>query len=303
MLLRLPHILLGLALSVGIGCGSTARSTADGGACTSPPVLFSPCTVTGSYCTGPTACRSCNTGLWAIAPAWDCACGPATINGSTSLRWQCPSEPVCTAGPGTFTDDQCTVPSVGDAGMETGGAPGTGGGAGGQAGGSTGHGGNGGDGAGVGGNGAGGSGVGGGTGSGGAGAGGSGVGGGASAGGYCNSDGDCAWRTTGCCQETCMAVADPVSTGTVVCNIACVAPAATCGCVNHQCTIEVGTGGQGGAGGGVGQNPDGGCAGENESCTGAPGGGSCCGGLLCCYPLPSDPPISSGSYCGYACPA
>jgi hypothetical protein len=92
----------------------------------------------------------------------------------------------------------------------------------------------------------------GGAGGGAAGAAGSGAGGGAGAGGvsgYCNSDGDCAWRTTGCCKETCMAVTDPVPTGTVTCNIACIAPA-TCGCVNHQCTEETGAGGQGGAGGG-----------------------------------------------------
>jgi hypothetical protein len=169
------------------------------------------------------------------------------------------------------------------AGAGAGGATGTGGDAGGHAGGS------------------------GGAGSGGAGAGGSGVGGGAGAGGvsgYCNSDNDCTWRTTGCCQETCMATTDPVSTGTVVCNIACIAPA-TCGCVNHQCAIEVGTGGQGGtgsAGGSTGQNADAGCAGEGAPCS-TPGVGSCCGGLLCCSPLPSDPTISSGNYCGYACPA
>jgi hypothetical protein len=299
MRLRLPLVLVGLALVLGSGCGSNARSTSDAGACMSPPAGFPPCSVAGSYCTGPTACRSCNSslGLWALAPAWDCACAAATINGSTSLRWQCPSEPVCATGPGTFTDDECTVPSGGDAGAETGGAPGTGGGAGGQAGGSAGHGGNGGGGAGVGGHGAGGAGPGGGTGSGGAG-----VGGGAGAGGvsgYCNSDSDCTWRTTGCCEETCMATTDPVPTGTVICAIACVAPA-TCGCVNHQCAVEVGTGG---AGGHTGQNADAGCAGENESCTGAPGGGSCCGGLQCCDPVPSNPSFSSGSYCGHACPA
>jgi hypothetical protein len=250
MALRLPHVLLGLALGVGVGCGSGTRSTSDGGACTSAPVGFPPCSVAGSYCAGPTACRSCNgsLGLWAIAPAWDCACAAATVNGSTSLRWQCPSEPVCTTGPGTFTDDQCTVPSVGDAGMETGGAPGTGGGAGGQAGGGGGHGGNGGGEAGAGGNGAGGSGLGGDTGTGGAG--GSGVGGGAGAGGvsgHCNSDGDCTWRTTGCCEETCMATTDPVPTGTPICGIACRVPQATCGCVSHQCTGETGAGGQGAA--------------------------------------------------------
>ena len=138
MRISLTLTLVGLALGLSGGCGSKALSTADGGACTSAPVGFQPCSVPGSYCTGPTACRSCNAalGLWTIAPAWDCACTPATINGSMSLRWECPSEPVCAVGPGTrFADSQCTVSaSVSDAGTETGGAPGTGGGQGGQAG-------------------------------------------------------------------------------------------------------------------------------------------------------------------------
>jgi hypothetical protein len=107
----------------------------------------------------------------------------------------------------------------------------------------------------------------GGAGSGGAGAGGSGVGGGAGTGGvsgYCNSDSDCTWRTTGCCEETCMAATAPVPTGTVTCNIACVAPG-TCGCVNHQCAQETGAGGQGGAGGSAGGSGIGG-QGGGESC-------------------------------------
>ncbi len=149
----------------------------------------------------------------------------------------------------------------------------------------------------------------GGAGRGGAGAGGSGVGGGAGAGGvsgYCNSDGDCTWRTTGCCEENCMATTDAVPTGTPICGIACRAPQTTCGCVNHRCAEETGAGGQGGAGGldgGTGQNADAGCPGEGAPCNGPGAGGSCCGGLLCCSPLPSQPPISSGNYCGYACPA
>src|ERR1017187_679095 len=49
-----------------------------------------------------------------------------------------------------------------------------------------------------------------------------------------------------------MATTDPVPTGTPICNIACRAPQASCGCVNHQCTEETGAGGQGGAGGGAG---------------------------------------------------
>ena len=108
---------------------------------------------------------------------------------------------------------------------------------------------------------------------GGAGAGGSGVGGGAGAGGvsgYCNSDTDCAFRTTGCCEESCMATTDPVPTGTVVCNILCLAPTATlCGCVNNQCTDETGAGGQGGAGDGA-AGSGGGAAGSGGS-----GGANC----------------------------
>ena len=103
-----------------------------------------------------------------------------------------------------------------------------------------------------------------------------------------------------------MATTDPIPTGTVICNIACPAPQAACDCANHQCAIELGTSGQGGAagaGGAAGQNPDAGCAGEGAPCSGSPGASSCCGGMLCCSPLPSDPPISSGKYCGYACPA
>lgn len=115
------------------------------------------------------------------------------------------------------------------------------------------------------------------AGSGGAGTGGSGGGGAAGAGGvsgYCNSDSDCTFRTTGCCQESCMATTDPVSTGAVVCNILCLAPKATlCGCVNHQCSEETGAGGQGGAAGSVGSG-------------GAGGGGECsptCNpATLCC---------------------
>ena len=275
MRLSLTLTLVGLALGLGGGCGSKALSTADGGACTSAPVGFSPCSVPGSYCTGPTACRSCNTalGLWAIAPAWDCACAPDNINGSTSLRWQCPSEPVCTVGPGTFTDDQCMVPSVRDAGTETGGAPGTGGGQGGQAGAAARGGQNGG--AGTGGH-AGGGATGG---SSGGQAGGSGLGGGAGgASGYCNSDTDCIWRTSGCCEETCEAVTDPVPTGAVTCNEACIV-LGTCGCVNHQCAIEVGTGGQGGAGGGPAGNGGSGGASctdlETEYAAALPAAGSC----------------------------
>jgi hypothetical protein len=264
MRLRLPLILVGLALGLESGCGSKALSTADGGTCTSAPVGFPPCSVAGSYCTGPTACRSCNgaLGLWAILPAWDCACTTATINGSTSLRWECPSEPVCTVSPGTFTDSQCTMPSIGDAGTGTGGAPGTGG----SADGLTGAGGGQSGGAGAGGLAGAGAGGGGGSGghagaTGGAGAGGSGVGGGAGGvSGYCNTEGDCTWRTSGCCVETCEAVTDPLPMGTITCNQPCIAPG-TCGCVNHQCALEVGTGGQGGAGGGAAGN--GGSSGAN----------------------------------------
>jgi hypothetical protein len=130
---------------------------------------------------------------------------------------------------------------------------------------------------------------------------------------YCDTVSDCVFRVIGCCSGSCAAKTDPVSPPGVVCNILCAEPA--CACVNHQCGTAprdggaAGSGGKAGdtggsAGGGSGgQDGDAGCAGENENCTNAPGGPSCCGGLLCCSPLPSDPPISSGSYCGYACPA
>lgn len=163
---RLTLAALAVLVPSAVACSSSTHATADGGTCTSAPVGFPTCSNAGSHCTGPTACRSCGSGLWALTPAWDCACGEETRNGSTSLHWQCPSVPVCSAGAGTFRDDQCTVPSFGDGGAGTGGAPGTGGGAGGQAGGATG--GHGAGGTGVDGGGAGGSGLGGGAGDGGA---------------------------------------------------------------------------------------------------------------------------------------
>jgi hypothetical protein len=158
----------------------------------------------------------------------------------------------------------------------------------------------------MGGGGLGGGGPGGGAGMGGGGAGGQdggGAGAGGSAGaGNCNEDSDCSWHLSGCCQDTCADTSYTPPPGTVICNVLCRAPVAGCGCVNHQCTPETDAG-AGGSGGGPGQGTDGGCAGENDPCTGAPGPGTCCGGLLCCFPLPADPPVSSGNYCASACPA
>jgi hypothetical protein len=149
------------------------------------------------------------------------------------------------------------------------------------------------------------------------GAGGAGVGGGAGAGGVsgsCNSDSDCTWRTTGCCEETCGAVTDPVPTGTVTCNIACIAPA-TCGCVNHQCNQETGAGGQGGAGGrATGGGGSGGttgtggttggcgtCLNPTDSCTPC---GTCCprGALCICAKLDAGITGSGGAASGIATP-
>jgi hypothetical protein len=129
---------------------------------------------------------------------------------------------------------------------------------------------------------------------------------------YCDTASDCVFRVMGCCGGSCAARTDPVSPPGIICNILCAEPA--CACVNHQCSTAARDGGAAGSGGGTGGNaggsagsggPDGdaGCAGENENCTNGPGGRACCGGLLCCSPLPSEPPISLGSYCGYACPA
>jgi hypothetical protein len=128
---------------------------------------------------------------------------------------------------------------------------------------------------------------------------------------YCDTASDCVFRAAGCCGGSCAAKTDPVSPPGIICNDLCAEPA--CACVNHQCSTAARDGGAADSGGGTGNadgsagsgGPDGdaGCAGENENCTNGPAGRACCGGLLCCYPLPSDPPISLGSYCGYACPA
>jgi hypothetical protein len=101
-------------------CGSGTSSTAsDGGECTNPPKPLSSCAVDQQLCQGPTVCRSCNggLGLWALEPAWGCVCASMAIDGTVGLYWQCPSVPVCTLGPGTFTDSQCTQPAVTDGGI------------------------------------------------------------------------------------------------------------------------------------------------------------------------------------------
>lgn len=97
---------------------STGLTSPDGGGCTAAPTSFSSCPVAGAHCTGPTACRSCNVGLWAMRPAWDCVCAEARIDGTRALDWECPVTPVCTAGADTFTDDQCTLRSVEDDGRD-----------------------------------------------------------------------------------------------------------------------------------------------------------------------------------------
>jgi len=75
-----------------------------------------------------------------------------------------------------------------------------------------------------------------------------------------------------------MATTDPVPTGTVVCNILCLAPKATlCGCANHKCSEETGAGGQGGAAGGAGGSVGSGGAGGGSECSPA-----CDPATLCC---------------------
>lgn len=90
----------------------------DGGECIGPQI--GACTLDEHPCAGQTACRSCNAalGLWKIMPAWLCVCASITVNGSTGLYWQCPSLPVCTLGPDTFVDSQCTEPAGIDAGID-----------------------------------------------------------------------------------------------------------------------------------------------------------------------------------------
>jgi len=80
--------------------------------CSSQPHNFASCDVDHETCTGPVACRSCNgaLGLWDLEPAWACTCATNTVvGGKTGLYWQCVLRPVCTPGPGTFTDSQCTM--------------------------------------------------------------------------------------------------------------------------------------------------------------------------------------------------
>ena len=101
-------------------CGSGTGSTpSDGGGCTSPPEPLSSCAVDQQSCAGPTVCRSCNSGLnlWALEPAWGCVCASMAMDGRVGLYWQCPSVPVCTLSPDTFTDSQCTRPAVTDGGI------------------------------------------------------------------------------------------------------------------------------------------------------------------------------------------
>jgi hypothetical protein len=110
-----------------VGVDSTSTWTlTDGGECmfTPWPPIYVPCTLDEHPCGGQSACRSCNDalGLWKMMPVWSCVCASATVNGSTGLYWMCPSQPVCTLDPGTFSetflDSQCTVPAAIDAGID-----------------------------------------------------------------------------------------------------------------------------------------------------------------------------------------
>jgi hypothetical protein len=90
----------------------------DGGECIGPQI--GPCTLDEHPCAGQSSCRSCNAGLglWKIMPAWLCDCASMTVNGATGLYWLCPSLPVCTPGPDTFVDSQCTQSARIDAGID-----------------------------------------------------------------------------------------------------------------------------------------------------------------------------------------
>ena len=102
-----------------MGVDADARWTlTDGGECIGPQI--GACTLDEHPCAGQTACRSCNAalGLWKIMPAWLCDCASMTVNGSTGLYWLCPSLPVCTLGPETFVDSQCTEAAAIDAGID-----------------------------------------------------------------------------------------------------------------------------------------------------------------------------------------
>ena len=105
---------------VSTSCGSGTGSTPSaGGECKIRPEPLSSCAVDQQSCPGPTVCRSCNSGvgLWVLEPAWGCVCASMAIDGRVGLYWQCPNAPVCTLGPGTFADSQCTRPAVTDGGV------------------------------------------------------------------------------------------------------------------------------------------------------------------------------------------
>ncbi len=68
--------------------------------------------------------------------------------------------------------------------------------------------------------------------------------------GTCNSDSDCVFESSGCCDQTCVSRTPTPPANPIICNVACpIQVAETCGCVNHQCVTQSGTGGQGGGGG------------------------------------------------------
>jgi Kazal-type serine protease inhibitor domain len=69
--------------------------------------------------------------------------------------------------------------------------------------------------------------------------------------GSCTVDSDCVLASDGCCGGMCVLQRGlPLPPPTSGCNIACpVSLVPTCGCVNHQCVTQSGTGGHGGNGG------------------------------------------------------
>jgi hypothetical protein len=77
----------------------------------------------------------------------------------------------------------------------------------------------------------------------------------------CNTDSDCVFESSGCCGQTCVARTTAPPPNPIICNVACpLQVAETCGCVNHQCVTELGTGGAGGANGAGGAGGAGGAS-------------------------------------------
>jgi hypothetical protein len=96
-------------------CGSNSTSSSDGGAgsCPSSANGTGACTSEGASCEGPLVCAGCGAGEWTLESLYGCVC--------TSGAWRCaPHEDGACAShdPTTFSDSQCTVHTVADAGLD-----------------------------------------------------------------------------------------------------------------------------------------------------------------------------------------